>query len=70
MMQRNPVFESLKDSSRLRTLVWHLSMQKASYTCPFEGCGELIRQNRQDTPPRSFRELAEVMPRSVVTSSA
>ena len=59
-MQRNPVFESLKTPANLRTLVWQLPLHKASYTCPFERCGELVRPNPLDTPPRNFRELAEV----------
>ena len=59
-MQRNPVFESFKDPASLRALVWQLPLHKASYSCPFEGCGELVKLDPLDTPPRNFRELAEV----------
>ncbi len=59
-MRRDPVFEALKDVAHLRTLVWQLPLHKGSYSCPFDRCGELLRTDPLDTPPRNFRELAEV----------
>jgi len=60
-MQRDPVFESLKHPGNLQTLRWELPLWRASYTCPFGMCGELVRPHPLDTPPRNFRELAEVL---------
>lgn len=44
------------------SLRWELSRTRHSQSCPFEHCGELVKYDPLDTPPRSFMELAEVRP--------
>lgn len=59
-MQHNAIFESLQYPGNMQTLHWELPLRKSSYTCPFQKCGDLVKPHPLDTPPRSFRELAEV----------
>lgn len=41
-------------------LKWEVPFRKSGHKCPHEQCGQDIKLDSLDTPPRSYLELAEV----------
>lgn len=43
-------------------LKWEVPFKRTGHRCPHEQCGQDIKLDPLDTPPRSYSELVEVIP--------
>ena len=44
----------------VKCLKWELPFRKTGHKCPYDMCGQDIKLDPLDTPPRSYLELVEV----------